>query len=218
MFGTPTTTDSTMTTDHEQNAAGRYRTLLLIGPLGVGKGTLGRILGQVPRFFFVSMGDLLRSVPPDTETGRQILRQQKSGNLVPNESVISLWAESMHRHIGEDFEPDRDTLVLDGLPRNVEQAEMLEPHVSIERVIHLVCNQKDILMQRIRNRRAGQERGDDADEAVIQRRFDIYREQTLPVFEYYAQTPRSTIDATLTPLRVLCQVVEALVTHRPIAQ
>jgi adenylate kinase len=218
MSGTRTTFDSSMTTDHEQNADARFRTLLLIGPPGAGKGTLGGILGQVPRFFFVSMGALLRSVPPDTETGRQILEEQKSGNLVPSESVVSVWAEYMHQHIGEDFEPDRDTLVLDGLPRNVEQAEMLEPHASIERVIHLVCSHKEILMRRIRNRWASQERRDDADEAVIQRRFDIYREQTEPVFEYYAQTPLSTIDATLTPLRVLCQVAEALVTHRPIVQ
>jgi hypothetical protein len=42
MSGTPTTTNSTMTAEHEHNAAGRYRTLLLIGPPGAGKGTLGR--------------------------------------------------------------------------------------------------------------------------------------------------------------------------------
>ncbi len=117
-----TAIDWTMTTDHERNAVARFRTLLLIGPPGAGKGTLGRIFGQVPRFFFVSMGDLLRSVPPATKIGRQMVQQQQSGNLVPSESVISLWKEYMRQHIGEDFKPDCDTLVLDGLPRNVEQA------------------------------------------------------------------------------------------------
>jgi adenylate kinase len=215
MSSTCTTTDSTMTADTEENA-GRFRTLLLIGPPAAGKSMLGRILGQVPGFFFVSMGDLLRSVP--TEAGRHILQQQKSGSLVPNDSVISLWAEYMHQHIGQDFQPACDTLVLDGLPRNVQQAKMLEAHANIERVIHLACNQKDILMGRIRCDRARQARGDDADEVVMQRRFDIYRNQTEPVFQYYAQTPLSTIDATLTPLQVVCQVAEALLVHRPIVQ
>src|SRR5687768_3087436 len=105
----------------------KYRTLLLFGAPGAGKGTQGKILGTIPQFFHCACGDVFRNLTIDSELGRTFLEYSSRGQLVPDEATVRLWSENIdaQRRLGR-FHPERDTLVLDGIPRNVHQAEMLQ--------------------------------------------------------------------------------------------
>jgi len=190
-------------------ASKEYHAILLFGPPGSGKGTQGRILGEVPGFCLVSMGDVLRSLDPSGNPGREVHRHLRAGTLVPSELVIAVWKKHMEKRVAARFDPRRGLLVLDGLPRNVEEAKMLVPYVGIERVIHLACENEAILIDRIRRRSREGDRPDDTNDAVVQHRFDVYRTETLPVLDRYPPQAIAVVEAARTPLQVLHQIVGA---------
>ena len=104
----------------------KYRTILLVGAPGAGKGTQGKILGTVPDFYHCACGDVFRNLTIDSELGRTFVRYSSKGKLVPDKHTIRLWRENIQAQtqLGR-FYPERDTLVLDGIPRNRHQAVML---------------------------------------------------------------------------------------------
>src|SRR3982750_2733815 len=105
----------------------KYKTFLLFGAPGAGKGTQGKILGSVPDFFHCACGDVFRSLKSDSPIGRIFLEYANHGKLVPDEPTVDLWQQFIEssKKSGR-FNPDSDTLILDGIPRNVHQAEMLQ--------------------------------------------------------------------------------------------
>lgn len=180
------------------------RTVLLIGPPGSGKSTLGQALGTLPGCTFVSMGGVLRSSDPDSE----VRRCQREGKLVPADLAITTWQHHVRQLVENGFKAQDEMLLLDGLPRNIEQAESLQDHVHIEHLIHLSCDDNSLLAERIRNR--DDKREDDSDEAVIARRFEIYRQQTEPLLAWYRDETITSLDATSPPLEILHQVTGLL--------
>src|SRR5690349_119234 len=98
----------------------KYRTILLFGAPGAGKGTQGRILGTIPRFYHCACGDVFRNLRPENELGRTFVEYSSRGQLVPDEATVQLWRQNieMNTRVGR-FHPEADTLVLDGIPRNV---------------------------------------------------------------------------------------------------
>ena len=72
---------------------------------------------------------------------------------------------------GHIFKPEIDFLVLDGIPRNVEQAKYMERDIEVLKVFHLSCPDRTELARRLRKRALKDNRFDDANEAVIQQRF-----------------------------------------------
>ena len=69
----------------------RYRCVLLFGPPGVGKGTQGGILANIPGFFHLSVGDVFRSIDIGSEAGKQVYDYISRGELVPNELTMKIW-------------------------------------------------------------------------------------------------------------------------------
>jgi adenylate kinase len=189
----------------------KYRAIELFGLPGTGKGTQGRILGEVPGLYYFGCGDVLRSLGSETDNGREVQQRIDRGELVPDELVVSIWEEHMERAVAEGrFDPDRELLVLDGLPRTVPQAEMLESRLTVERLLYLTCRDERVLIERILQRRQQQGRADDADETLIRRRFQIYREQTAPVLDHYPASLVREIAGDRSPLVVLHEIVEEL--------
>ena len=68
-----------------------FRTILLFGAPGSGKGTQGKILGQIPGFFHLSCGDVFRALQPESDLGRMFLEYSSRGQLVPNDLTVKLW-------------------------------------------------------------------------------------------------------------------------------
>ena len=75
--------------------------------------------------------------------------------------------------------------MLDGIPRSVAQAKLLEETIQVVKVIHLVCSDMNKMVERLRRRALKENRFDDASDAVIRKRLDVYDRETRPVLDYY---------------------------------
>ena len=189
----------------------RYRTHLLFGPPGSGKGTQGKILGNIPRFFHCACGDVFRSIDTRTPVGRAFLEYSSKGQLVPDEITVQLWKARIDAMVdGHSFKPDIDVLVLDGIPRNVGQAKIMDELIDVEKVFHLSCPNRDALYSRLKKRALKDNRLDDANEEVIKRRLATYEEESKPVLQYYSKDRITCIDATEPPAKVLLHILESM--------
>ena len=188
--------------------SGRYRTYLVFGAPGSGKGTQGKALGSVPRFFHCACGDVFRSLDTRTKVGQAFVYYSSRGELVPDEICIELWKESITSSVEANrFKPELDVLLLDGIPRNVKQAELMESLIEVISVFHLSCPDHAKLAERLRKRALKDNRLDDANEAVIRKRLETYETETKPLLDYYGPELIHTIDATQSPARVLWEIL-----------
>lgn len=190
----------------------RYASVLLFGPPGVGKGTQGKILGSVPGFFHLSVGDVFRSIDIGSEQGQEICKYTSQGQLVPDDLTISIWKKALDAYVALSwYKPREDILVLDGIPRNVDQTELVRDHIDVKQVIHLCCADEEEMIHRIRRRAIRENRADDANEYIIRDRFRVYREKSQPVLDCYDDSIISRVEAAGSPAEVLKQVLEALI-------
>jgi len=189
----------------------KYRTILLLGPPGAGKGTQGKILGAIPNFFHFACGDVFRHLTPDTELGRIFLDYSSRGELVPDEPAIRLWREHLEGAIRDGrFDPAADILVLDGIPRNTNQARLLNESLEMRLILYFSCSDMDKMVLRLQRRALRENRLDDANTAVIRKRLEVFESQSKPVLDFYGPDPLRAIDSTQTPLQVLRHVLQAV--------
>jgi adenylate kinase len=187
--------------------------IIILGAPGSGKGTQGNILGTIPRFFHCACGDVFRSLDTRTPLGMQFVEYSSRGELVPDELTISLWKAQID-NLADTYiyKPDIDLLVLDGIPRNVRQAELLDQHVDVQHVFHLSCPNRDELARRMRKRALKDNRIDDASDTVINQRISNYEAETKPILEYYSSSLITDIDATQKPVKVLSEIIQKVIT------
>ncbi len=192
--------------------ASRYQTILLFGAPGAGKGTQGKILGEIPGFFHVSCGDIFRSMDMNSKIGRIFREYSSRGELVPDDVTVQMWATNIHAQtVLSIFKPDVDILVLDGIPRNPSQAVLMKKHIKVLKVIHLVCPDKDKMIDRLQRRALKENRADDAKVEVIRRRWEVYERETFPVLECYDKKIIADVDAMGSPAGVLQQILTQVV-------
>jgi adenylate kinase len=189
----------------------KYRAILLFGAPGSGKGTQGKILGTIPNFYHFSCGEVFRNLRPDSELGRVFLEYSSRGQLVPDEPTIRLWRHNLQgaEHDGR-FNPRTDMLILDGIPRNVAQAEMLSGTLDVGVIFYLSCPDIDKLVFRLQRRALRENRLDDANIGVIRKRLETYETETRPVLDYYGADLVRKIDSTQSPVDVLRNILDAL--------
>jgi len=190
----------------------RYQTVLLFGAPGAGKGTQGKILGQVPGFYHLSCGEVFRTLDVNSELGRIFREYSSRGELVPDEVTVKMWAENIRAQtILSLYKPHDDLLILDGIPRNVNQAKLMQEHINVLEVIHLVCKDKKKMVERLQRRAVKENRADDAKESVILRRWEVYEEETRPVLACYPKEIIREVDAIGSPAAVLQHILEVVV-------
>lgn len=186
----------------------RYQTVLLFGAPGAGKGTQGKILGQIPGFFHLSCGDVFRSLDISSPEGKLVYESSSRGELAPDDVTIRIWKRGLDAYTTLSYyKPHEDILILDGIPRNVTQAKLIEEHIEVRHIVHLVCSDEEAMIRRMRRRAIRENRADDADEKVIRRRFQVYHNESAPVLDYYPQSLISTVDAIGSPAEVLLKVL-----------
>ncbi len=190
----------------------RYKSILLFGAPGSGKGTQGKILGSIPGFYHSACGDVFRSLDLQSEMGRVFWEYAGKGRLVPDEFTVKLWKQYINgMEMVNQFFPETQLLVLDGIPRNVDQAKFLEDTIEVVKVVHLVCADMAKMIERLKRRALKENRFDDANDKVIQRRLEVYEQETQPVLNYYPQEKIVKIDATMSQIRVLYKIIGLLV-------
>lgn len=195
----------------------RYRTFLMFGAPGSGKGTQGKVLGTIPRFYHMACGDVFRSLDTRTPLGQQFVEYSSRGHLVPDETTVQLWRANINDRVKtHQFKADIDFLILDGIPRNVEQAILMEKDIEVLQVFHLSCPDRAELARRLRKRALKDNRFDDANEEVIQKRIRTYEEESKPLLEYYSSGKYAEskfvtdIDAGMPPAKVVHAILSRI--------
>lgn len=190
----------------------RYKSILLFGAPGSGKGTQGKILGSVPGFFHSATGDIFRSLDLRSEIGRMFWEYAGAGKLVPDDVTIRVWKQYIKgAEMVNQFHPESEFILLDGLPRNVGQARLLDSTIDVVKIVHLHMGDNARVIERLRRRALKENRIDDADLNVIKKRLTVYENDTKPVLEFYPKDKIVEIDATQSQIRVLNSILEVLV-------
>jgi adenylate kinase len=164
--------------------------LILFGPPGSGKGTQAAKLVEKYNLVHISTGDLFRyEMGNNTPLGVKAKSYMAKGELVPDEVTIGMLRNKVEAH------PDATGFIFDGFPRNIQQAEALdqlleELETSIGALIALHVDDEEIV-RRILLRGQTSGRPDDNDEDIIRKRIRIYKNETTPVFDFYAQQGKS---------------------------
>ena len=191
-----------------------YRSLLLFGAPGSGKGTQGKILGKIPGFYHCSCGDVFRAVDMNSALGKEFVKYSSKGQLVPDDITIELWAQQIESmvHSGR-FHPESDYLVLDGIPRNVSQAKIVSGKLEVRHVFHLDCADKAKVYDRLKRRALKENRLDDINEEVIERRQKIYESESQPVLDFYGPKLTTNVNSDQPPFRVLRDILNEIKTR-----
>jgi adenylate kinase len=186
----------------------RYRTILLFGMPGSGKGTQGAVLGQLPDLVHVSMGDVFRKIPKYGKFGQEIERFTSKGALVPDDLTVRIWQRHiMILEMQELLLPDQHTLILDGLPRNYAQAERLDDVLNVLQIFHLHINDEVKAGERLKARALRENRLDDMNEEVIKRRLKTYYDETFQTLSFYPSDIVYDIDASQPPIDVCRDII-----------
>jgi adenylate kinase len=184
--------------------------LVLVGPPGAGKGTQAQFIAShfsVPK---ISTGDIFRAnVSEGTDLGIEAKKYMDAGDLVPDEVTIAMVKDRLtHDDTTEGF-------LLDGFPRTVHQAEVLDKVLAVQItsltvVLELVVDDEEVV-RRLSGRRTCRRCGhvwhqdfdppsrdgicdrcggelfqrDDDSEQTIRHRLEVYADQTSPLIGYY---------------------------------
>ena len=154
--------------------------IVIVGPPGAGKGTQAAVLSDELGVVHISTGDLFRAhVEGGTELGRKVKDYLNSGALVPDEVTNAMVAQRLTEDVC------RTGFLLDGFPRTVAQAKSLEELLrdrdcDIDAVLELDAPEDEVV-----ERLLARGRGDDTED-VIRHRQQLYRKETAPLLEFYA--------------------------------
>jgi len=189
----------------------KYKAILLFGAPGSGKGTQGKILGSIPGFFHSATGDIFRSLDLQSEMGRVFWEYSSRGQLVPDEFTIKVWKQYVAgAEMINIFHPHTEILVMDGIPRTTQQAELLDDTLDVLKVIYLVCSDLSKMVERLRRRALKENRIDDANDSVIRKRLEVYERDTRPVLDHYPAEKIVKVDAVQSQIRVLGDIIKVL--------
>jgi adenylate kinase len=153
--------------------------IILIGPPGAGKGTQCQRLVELLGVPHLSTGEMLReAVRARTPAGIEAAGYMEHGQLVPDPMILGMVSRRLAR-------PDcREGCLLDGFPRTLPQAEMLDDMLerqamSVDGVIELAVPRDELVRRMLARRRA------DDDPAIFARRIESFEVQTAPLLRYY---------------------------------
>ncbi len=190
---------------------GKCSSILLFGPPGAGKGTLGKFLSSVGSHFHLSSGDIFRSLPIDSPAGKIFHQYALKGALVPDEVTIEIWYYYVSGLIATNqYYPKEQLLLLDGIPRTESQVNILKNHIDVKKIIVLDIQNPELLFRRLEKRALVERRQDDLDPKVFKKRMQVYQEETSHVLSLYPEKNIVRFDAELKPLEVLRDVLMKL--------
>ena len=201
--------------------------IIFIGPQGSGKGTQAKILAEELKILHISTGDLFRSLTKGS-LKEEVDSYINKGNLVPDELTVRI----LKQRIEQD--DCKEGFILDGFPRNIAQAELLDKITKINKVVEINISD-ELAIKRISERLSCKKCGavynlttnppkkqnicdkcqeelyrrvDDNPEA-IKKRLETYHKETKPVLKKY-KSILITIDGSQEIDKVAEQITENL--------
>jgi adenylate kinase len=156
--------------------------IAIFGPQGSGKGTQCTNIVDKYGFPYFEMGAALRELK---DSDPEIAEIMAAGKLVPDPTVEALIASFVDIN-------SEDIFILDGFPRNKQQASFLNIVLSNLQITTLIINLKSYNDQVLIQRMLERGRADDTLE-VIQKRLETYTKETIPAMEFFGNLTKSTI-------------------------
>src|ERR1700730_1452012 len=190
--------------------------VLMIAPPGAGKGTQGALIAADCDMPHIATGELLRDhVARQTALGKAVQEYLARGELVPDQIVLDMLREAMvaAKAGGGGF-------VLDGIPRNMQQARAVylmgrELGMTADVALHLQADDAE-LMRRLLARAAIEHRSDDTADVIAQR-LALYHEVTSPIVAWYRDRGiLVSVDAMRSAHQVGREILAALEAMRPL--
>ena len=181
--------------------------VVLLGAPGAGKGTQCQRLVEMLKVPHLSTGEMLReAVRCRTPAGIEATEYMETGQLVPDPIILGMVSRRL-------AEPDcRDGCLLDGFPRTLPQAEMLDDMLerqamSVDGVIELAVPRDELVRRMLARKRA------DDDPEIFARRITSFEIQTAPLLDYYGRQGKlASIDGLGTADEIFDRVRDAV--HR----
>lgn len=186
--------------------------LVLLGPPGVGKGTQASAIVEKYNIPHISTGDIFRAnIKEGTDLGKKAKEYMDKGHLVPDDIVVSIVKDRLSK------EDCKKGFLLDGFPRTINQAEILDKEltemgIKLDKVVNIDAD-KEILIERAIGRRICKTCGkgyhikfnppkkenvcdidggelfqrEDDTRETVSTRIEVYQKQTQPLIDYYEQ-------------------------------
>ena len=163
----------------------RYNAILFCGPPGSGKGTQCQKLAADQGYFHFSTGEMLRHFDSSTELGSMVRNLIDQGQFVSDDLITSLTRETLAMYVRQGkFNPHKQYLLLDGIPRNEAQVSLAASFAHVEQII-LLAVPEGICLERIAARALREQRFDDNDEKKVKGRLEWYKTATAPLLRCY---------------------------------
>ncbi len=163
----------------------KFKSVLLIGSPGTGKTSVGHILDKIDGYKHYSNGEELRNLISQNILNPEIARCMNDGLPIPAELMIPEVIKILNRYIIEGlYNPEKDILLLDGLPRDEKQLVELEKYFDIKKVFIFYVNDGKIIFRRIAANR-GEKRIDDLNSDIIKRRIDVIKRELNPIISHF---------------------------------
>jgi len=181
----------------------RITVIYVLGGPGAGKGTQCGKLVEDFGFCHLSAGDLLRAEQQreGSNYGDLIRTCIREGNIVPMEVTVKLLENAMDTALkegmpGEGWANGKGRFLIDGFPRKMDQALKFDEEVCLSSIVIFFQTTEEVMLKRLLKRGETSGREDDNVES-IKKRFYTYKDQTMPVIEYYAKQGKvAEIDST----------------------
>ncbi len=176
--------------------------IILLGMVGSGKSTEGKLIEKDFGWKYISTGDLFREeIKTGSKLGKELEEIINKGNLVPDALTYSILKKRLNK-IKNDF-------ILDGFPRNLNQARLFDKYFKIDKVMYLEISEEEAI-KRITGRKQCSKCGfifsiyypsklgnkcekcqgdlyvrEDDKKEIVEKRIMIYKKETQPLIDYY---------------------------------